>query len=213
MFAEGLVTGRVGRTSEPIMAFMCQLMSSESCGCKKTLCASFPITVIRSFACVGAFNVLLQMLFFNIRFIATFKATHTWSFICVRSKMGCESCRPVECLDASFDSAFDCFQLRGELLSTWGEGGDGCLCASYIILRERIVIIYFVILKLQRILYSTLGSSSITRMKEAMYLGMKHYSRSAIVFQAPLAVLPLSGPSKHWPLRGTRQLLPSVTRH
>lgn len=46
MFAEGLIAGWVGRTSEPIMTFMCQLMSSESRGCKKTLCASFPIAMI-----------------------------------------------------------------------------------------------------------------------------------------------------------------------
>lgn len=68
----------------------------------------------------------------------------------MRSKMGRKSCWPVECLNAALDSTFDCLQLRRELLSTGGEGGDGRLCAFNIILGECVillVIIYFIILE------------------------------------------------------------------
>jgi hypothetical protein len=46
MFAEGLVTWRISRASESLMAFMCLYMSSESSRCQKAFRTSFLIALI-----------------------------------------------------------------------------------------------------------------------------------------------------------------------
>jgi hypothetical protein len=89
MFAEGLAAGRILCASKAFMAVMCGLVSSQSCSCQEAFCASFPAALMVSFVRVGAFDMLLQVLFFHVRLIASFVGAVERTFIGMRSDMGC----------------------------------------------------------------------------------------------------------------------------
>lgn len=67
--------------AEPLLAFMNGLVTLESCTSDETLAASFLGTDMLSFESVDGFDVLLQMLIFDVILVASLVLAFEWSRI------------------------------------------------------------------------------------------------------------------------------------
>lgn len=81
VLAECLVAWRILGASESLVALMRCLMSSQSRRCKEALRAALPVTNMIPFVGMCAFNMLLQMLLFQICFVASLPVADKWSLI------------------------------------------------------------------------------------------------------------------------------------
>jgi len=83
--------------------------------------------------------VCLQMLVREICLITAFVGADIGPLVRMRSKMRCQSRRPVESLGAAFPGTFDGFQLGWKLLSARGERSDRSVGCPVFIGRVRII--------------------------------------------------------------------------
>lgn len=108
MLAESFITTRISRTSVTLVALVSLLMSSESRSSQEALVTSFPITNPFPLLSMRAFNVLLQMFVFDVRFVAAIIRTFERTLVGMSNEMCLHSCWAIEGLGTSYEGALDC---------------------------------------------------------------------------------------------------------